>query len=204
MWKNIMTNRRKTQKKQNPWVSLVSVLIIFSGIVFIFFKPVKPIEQRYQEVAVIQVYDGDTIKIDTGERVRLIGIDTPEVHENPKMRRDSERTKKDLQTILVLGKKAKVFAQSLLEGKKVRLDFDVEQKDKYGRLLAYVYLMDGRFVNEEIMRNGYAYPMTIPPNVRYADDFRAWYREAVEQKRGLWAETQAEDPSKFEKKRKRR
>lgn len=204
MWKNIMTNRRKTQKKQNPWASLVSVLIIFSGIVFIFFKPVKPIEQRYQEVAVIQVYDGDTIKIDTGERVRLIGIDTPEVHENPKMRRDSERTKKDLQTILALGKKAKVFAQSLLEGKKVRLDFDVEQKDKYGRLLAYVYLMDGRFVNEEIMRNGYAYPMTIPPNVRYADDFRAWYREAVEQKRGLWAETQAEDPSKFEKKRKRR
>ena len=68
------------------------------------------------------------------------------------------------------------FTKGLVEGKTVRLEFDVEKRDKYKRLLAYVYLPDGTFVNAEIVKQGYASLMTYPPNVKYADEFRRLYR----------------------------
>jgi len=135
---------------------------------------------------VAYVYDGDTIKLDTGERVRLIGIDTPESHDNPKLSRDIERRHSSRKAQLAMGKKAAEFTRSLLQGQEVRLEFDVERLDRYQRSLAYVYLADGTFVNEVIIRQGYAYPLTIPPNVRHADQFKEWFDEAREQNRGLW------------------
>jgi micrococcal nuclease len=74
-----------------------------------------------------------------------------------------------------------------LADRDVRLEFDAEQHDRYGRLLAYVYLDDGKFVNEEIIKNGYAYPMTIAPNTRHAADFKALYEKAQANKLGLWS-----------------
>ncbi|MFA5005554.1 MAG: thermonuclease family protein, partial [Candidatus Omnitrophota bacterium] len=74
----------------------------------------------------------------------------------------------------------------LVEGKKVKLEFDIERRDRYGRLLAYAYLEDGTFVNAEIIRQGYASLMTYPPNVKYADMFLKLYQEARVNKRGLW------------------
>lgn len=139
---------------------------------------------EYYRVAYVN--DGDTIKLDNGERVRLIGIDTPESRDNPKLERDVKRTKKDKDVLLAMGRQAAVFSKKLLSNQRVRLEFDVERHDRYGRLLAYVYLADGSFVNEKIIREGYAYPMTVPPNVRYADDFKQWFDEARENKRGLW------------------
>lgn len=70
--------------------------------------------------------------------------------------------------------------------KKVRLEFDVQSKDKYGRRLAYVYLKDGTFVNAEIIKNGYAAPLTIPPNVKHAKEFRSLYDYARQNNKGLW------------------
>ncbi len=66
------------------------------------------------------------------------------------------------------------------------MGFDVEKRDQYGRILAYVYLQDGRMLNEEIVKSGYANVMTIPPNVKHEDRFRKVYREARENRRGLW------------------
>jgi len=135
---------------------------------------------------VVYVYDGDTIKLDNGERVRLIGIDAPEAHDNEKLTRDVAHRHIDRRTQLGMGRQAAKYARSLLRDQNVRLEFDVERRDRYQRLLAYVYLTDGTFVNEQIIREGYAYPLTIPPNVRYAHKFKQWFDEAREQKRGLF------------------
>jgi len=140
----------------------------------------------YSGVLVSRAVDGDTLKLGTGERVRLIGIDTPEMHESEKLYRDSRKSGQGVKEIQAMGRRAYEFTKSLVEGKRVRLEFDVEKHDKYGRLLAYVYLQDGTFVNAEIVKQGYASLMTYPPNVKYADLFLNLYRQARENKRGLW------------------
>jgi len=142
---------------------------------------------NYADILVKRVIDGDTIQLESGERVRLIGIDTPEMHESDKLYRDSQRTQQDIKTIQKLGRRAYEFTKSLVEGKRVSLEFDVERRDKYDRLLTYVYLKDGTFVNAEIVKQGYASLMTIPPNVKYADLFLRLYQEARLNKRGLWS-----------------
>ncbi|MBF0569360.1 MAG: thermonuclease family protein [Candidatus Omnitrophica bacterium] len=135
---------------------------------------------------VVRIYDGDTIKLANGEKVRFIGIDAPELHDNPKLYRDARRLGLDVDTIKSMGEEAYEFSKNLLADKDVTLEFDVQPRDKYGRLLAYVYLDDGTFVNEEIVKNGYAYLMTIPPNVKRAADFKALFEQARARKLGLW------------------
>jgi micrococcal nuclease len=141
---------------------------------------------NYTDIMVKRAVDGDTLVLENGERVRLIGIDTPEMHESNKLYRDAQRSGQDISTIQKLGRRAYEFTKNLVEGKRVSLEFDVEKYDKYGRVLAYVYLKDGTFVNAEIVKEGYASLMTIPPNVKYADLFLRLYREARENRRGLW------------------
>lgn len=141
---------------------------------------------NYADVLVKRAVDGDTLQLESGERVRLIGIDTPEMHESDKLYRDSQRTRQDIGAIKQLGRQAYAFTKNLTEGKRVSLEFDVEKRDKYKRLLAYVYLKDGTFVNAKIVEEGYASLMSIPPNVKYADLFLRLYQEARIAKRGLW------------------
>ena len=128
---------------------------------------------------VIYVTDGDTIgvKIDgVEERVRLIGIDTPE-------------TKKPNTPVQCFGPEATAFTKSLLpEGTALYVERDVEARDIYGRLLAYIYRSaDGMFVNMEVIGRGYARPLTIPPNVAHADEFVVAARNAEASNVGLWA-----------------
>ena len=125
-----------------------------------------------------RVVDGDTIVaiIDgTEERVRLIGIDTPE-------------TKKPDTPVQCFGPEASDFAKSLMpKGTPVLLVRDIEPRDKYDRLLAYVYLTsDGTFVNLDIMRKGYVLLLTLPPNVAHVDEFVAAAKAARKEKLGLW------------------
>ncbi len=143
---------------------------------------------NYDDILVVRAVDGDTLKLENGERVRLIGIDTPEMHESEKLYRDSRKSGQDVKTIQALGRRAYYFTRDLVEGKRVRLEFDVEKQDKYKRLLAYVYLKDGTFVNAEIVKQGYASLMTYPPNIKYVDTFKELYRQARENSRGLWKE----------------
>jgi micrococcal nuclease len=142
----------------------------------------------YDNILVTRAVDGDTLVLENKERVRLIGIDTPEMHESSKLHRDSQRSGQDIKTIIALGRRSYAFTRNLVEGKRVRLEFDVEKRDRYERLLAYVFLLDGTFVNAEIVKQGYASLMTYPPNVKYADLFKDLYREARENNRGLWQE----------------
>ena len=113
-------------------------------------------------VQVVRVIDGDTIQVCCvfGDRVtvRYVGIDTPETHHPMK---GVERA----------GKEASEANRKLVDGKTVRLEFDVQEQDRYGRLLAYVYLEEGTFVNAWLVENGYAEVVTYPPNVRNSELF---------------------------------
>jgi micrococcal nuclease len=127
---------------------------------------------------VIRVVDGDTIVVSPHEKVRLIGVDTPEtVH--PK------------KAVECFGKDAKEFTRNAVEGKTVRLVFDQvnatrRHKDKYGRILAYVYLEDGAMLNRELIRQGFAYALTRFP-FRHLVEFRELERAARTQGIGLWS-----------------
>jgi len=165
---------------KKAWFGL---LILLAAVTASFASEVTA---RYTDRAVKRVVDGDTLVLESGERVRLIGVDTPELHESSKLTRDARRSGQDQKTIQALGRRAYEFTRNLVEGKRVSLEFDVEKYDKYDRLLAYVYLKDGTFVNAEIVKQGFANLMTIPPNVKYADFFLKLYQEARENNRGLW------------------
>ena len=127
----------------------------------------------------VSVVDGDTIDVNIKghrERVRLIGIDTPE-------------TKKPNTPVQCYGPEATRFTKSLLPADvPLHLERDIVARDDFGRMLAYVYLAgDGQFLNLTIIRQGYARPLTIPPNVAHADEFVAASRAAQGDNIGLWA-----------------
>ncbi len=132
-------------------------------------------QPRALDARVTRVVDGDTVeaRVDGAtEDVRYIGVDTP------------ESVKPDT-PVECYALEASHFNERLVEGEAVRLEFDAERRDPYGRLLAYVYLGD-RFVNAELVRRGYATTLTIPPNDRFADLFDRLEREASAAGRGLW------------------
>jgi micrococcal nuclease len=132
---------------------------------------------RALEGRVVRVVDGDTIAVLVAgrrEKVRYIGVDTPETHHPTK-------------PVQCFGPAAAAFNARLVGGERVRLVRDVEERDRFGRLLAYVYrVRDGLFVNAELARRGYAHPLTIAPDVRYAERFAALAREARAAGRGMW------------------
>jgi micrococcal nuclease len=144
----------------------------------------------YGVATVLRVVDGDTLKIEyegRSESIRLIGIDTPESRINKKARKDAARSDQDIGTITTMGRQATSYVKGLLrKGDTINIEFDVQKRDKYRRLLGYAYLEDGRMLNEEIIKAGYASIMTYPPNVKYQDRFLKAHRDAREGRRGLY------------------
>lgn len=139
---------------------------------------------------VLRVIDGDTLKITYEghkESIRLIGIDCPESKINNKAKKDAARSIHDIAVITSMGKEATQYVKTIIdEGTVISIEFDVQKRDKYRRLLGYAYLADGKMLNEEIVKAGYASVMTYPPNVKYRDKFVKAYREAREAQRGLF------------------
>ncbi len=160
---------------------VVSSLLLFVGSSCqIQDKSLESVSQPNVEafLPVTKIVDGDTFWVDNGTekglKIRFIGIDAPE------SRRMFKRE------IGYYGKEAKLYLTGLLTNKKVRLVSDVDPLDQYGRTLSYVYLEDGTFVNAELIKNGYAVLMTVPPNVEFAEYFSKLQAEARENKKGLW------------------
>ena len=131
-----------------------------------------------ERAQVLRVVDGDTIRVRVEghtERVRYIGVDTPE-------------SVKPGTPVQCFARRASAANAALVAGRSVRLVSDVEQRDRYGRLLAYVYREpDGAFVNAALVRDGFARPLTIAPNVAHAREFDGLARDARHARRGLWA-----------------
>lgn len=121
-----------------------------------------------------QITDGDTIELDDGEKVRYLGVDTPETYGQ----------------VDCYGPEAKAFNRDLVEGKEVELEYDVECRDMYGRLLAYVYV-DGQMVNRVLLERGYARVLIIPPNgEKYQQEFEDLEIVARNAGVGLWGACQ--------------
>jgi micrococcal nuclease len=115
--------------------------------------------------------DGDTLWLSGIGKVRLIGIDTPEVYGQ----------------VECYGREASAFVERTVAlGSRLRYRLGVDERDRYGRALAYLWLPDGRFLNRLLVARGYAQPMTVPPNVEYEDMFVRVARRAREAGRGLW------------------
>ena len=119
----------------------------------------------------MRVVDGDTVELGGVGKVRLIGVDTPEVYGG----------------VECYGREASAYAKRQLGGRRVRYTVGREARDRYGRLLAYVWLEDGRSFNALLVSRGYAKPLTIPPNDEYADAFVRLSRRARDRAVGLWS-----------------
>src|SRR5712691_10186805 len=155
---------------------LIPLLVLLASVAGIAGAQPAPLEGT-----VVRIVDGDTIHVrlaDRIEKVRYIGVNTPEVHHPRKGEEPG-------------GREAMAVNRALVEGRTVRLETDVRARDRYGRLLAYVWTGDV-MVNAELVRRGYAQVMTVPPNVRHQALFVKLQRDAREAGRGLWSQAGAD------------
>ena len=157
------------------WACVLAALFCLDA--FCGGPDLKPVSRA---AVVRSVIDGDTVQIQNGERVRLIGINAPEYEPW----RNLEEP---------YGREAALFLKRLLTGKKIFLESDSEKKDKYGRTLSYAYFEDGRFINRLLVSEGYARARYYRPNGRYYQLLKEAEGEAKAGKKGLWA---AGGPSK--------
>jgi micrococcal nuclease len=158
--------------KRKTWMVFASIVAMI--LVAVCAVPEEESSSDAGLFHVARVVDGDTIKLENGETVRYIGIDTPE-------------TVDPRRPVGCFGKEAGNKNTELVLGKEIRLEKDISDADKYGRLLRYVYVGD-IFVNEYLVREGYARASSYPPDVKYQELFREAEWEAREMKRGLWAD----------------
>ncbi len=176
---------------------LLSLLTVPAGSIWaetnfqIFFQD----KAKYQDVLVSHVYSPDTIELESGEKIRLIGLRASDnlIKRKKTIEYDEDGNvieyEPDAEEVAVtpIEEEALRYTTSLLLGKRVRLEFDNQKKsDQYDATFAYVYLIENNtFVNLEILRQGFAFLQIIPPNMKFVEELRAAYRQAREERRGL-------------------
>ncbi len=158
---------------------------------------VKGIEGPYE---MVRVTDGDTLVLKIGrkeEKVRLIGVDTPEKYSSDKLERDLETSGLSEEEMKRLGEQASNETTEFLKNKLLYLELDTSERDRYGRLLVYVYYSDSqgtwvfdkqtfKQLNFELVKSGWADALTVPPNVKYAEIYVSASQEARAKKLGMW------------------
>lgn len=168
-------NKKTTKLKS---INLISIIFFILAAVFYLLHEKYPVLRQHNSdtfVPVVAVHDGDTVSIIMNkkqEKVRLIGIDAPELGQKP------------------WGEEAKKYLETLLgsSGWKGKLEFDVEKRDQYGRILAYLRTTDGELINLLMVKSGYAMLYTFPPNVKHVNELKAAQIEARERRLGIWSE----------------
>ena len=173
--------RQDSSRKISPWPrALISSLILLAGCVLLLGacgdeRPAPP-----QAARVVQVVDGDTLVLAGGIKVRVLGIDAPEMEH-------------DGQPADFLAHKAKAALTELTLDRTVSLSYDRLRYDHYGRLLAYLFLPDYTLVNAELVRLGMARVYLIAPNLLYQKDLLTAQQEAIEAQRGVWQQLLKQD-----------
>lgn len=162
-------------------VILLTMLVSGAG----YAERVSGYRESLLDYPVVDVIDGDTIELKGGRRVRYIGVDTPET-----MVRRGGNWMSAPEKFAV---EAKKYNRSLVHGRRVRLEFGADKKDKYGRWLAYVYVGD-LMLNEEMLRQGYGTILILPPNEKHMDLFIKAQQDARTHKRGVWGEIKTISP----------
>ncbi len=166
-------------RSQRKIIYLLLIVAVFGAYYFIQFRDEVPEQAEYR---VINVLDGDTVVIDDARssRVRYLGIDSPEI-----ALQDSPGEP--------MSEEARDYNSKLVNGEKVILEFDQEKYDVYGRMLAYVYVND-LLVNEELLREGMATVLIIPPNDMHSEKIYTATSEAKKNKKGVWGDLSELDP----------
>ncbi len=160
-------------------------LFLFLGIAFIFsllllsgqseeIESVPDFLLDLEQVRINFIYDGDTVRTDTGEKIRLLGVDAPEMNWG-----EGEPD--------FYAWEAFEYTKEILLGQLVYLEYDEVKEDKYGRTLAYLFLADGTFFNKKLLEKGYARLLLIPPNLKYSDVLREAEESARAAGRGIWS-----------------
>lgn len=160
----------------------LSLIFVFLTLITLFAcnEESEDFLSTLEETVVTRVVDGDTIVIESGEKVRMILINSPEsVH------RDKEKN-------TPFGKKASEYTEEKLLDQTIYMEKDVSDTDRYGRLLRYIYLEDGTFYNEMMVKDGYAQLSTFPPDVKHQEIIQAAEKHARENNLGLWEEVTEE------------
>ena len=145
--------------------------------------------RNYNDVVVEKVVSADYLILESGEKIRLIGLVAPQPPKKKKVVRDEKGfiiEEKDPTTSFE--EQAVEFTKTLVEGKHVRLEFDIEKKDEDFRTFSYVFLQNNAFVNAEILRQGFANLKILTPNTKYQKELKEAYQEARREKRGLQSE----------------
>jgi micrococcal nuclease len=162
---------------------LAQIATVFILLVVYFLAHIHSHNLHAKEYLVKKVIDGDTIQLDTGETVRYIGIDAPEV-----LRKKGGAE--------YYAREAARYNKKLVIMRNVRLEFDVVKKDQHGRLLAYVFVKN-TFVNAELVKHGYAKADIKPPNTKYQDILLANQKKVMEEHKGLWQEIKRDTESVY-------
>jgi micrococcal nuclease len=163
---------RITLKKENPKKDKKTVDETQQG-------PQERVKKTIETLLVTKVIDGDTILTENGQKIRYIGINTPEtVHPS--------------KPVECFGLEASNKNKEIVEGKEIRIEKDISETDYYGRLLRYVWIGD-IFVNDYLVRQGYAYASAYPPDIKYSEQFNEAQQEAMEDNRGLWSSCRCEE-----------
>jgi micrococcal nuclease len=168
----------RTRKQFIPWLIATILLLAVGASQLDPSATPKLINVQPGYYRVVEFFDGDTIAVDmngANEKIRLIGVDTPETHDPRK-------------SVQCYGKQASEFTKNLIGNNPVRLEADPtnQNRDRYNRLLRYVYLPDGRLVNGELIKQGYGFAYTSFP-FQKLEEFREFQRQAQEQSQGLWS-----------------
>lgn len=169
-----MMGRKKTKLRS---INIISIILFLLVSIFYLVHEKYPslrAQKSAEFVPVVTIHDGDTVSViidKKNKKVRLIGIDAPEMTQKP------------------WGETAKQYLESLVKSsdRKVRIEFDLEKRDQYGRILAYLWTTDGSLINMMMLRDGYAVLYTIPPNVKYSDKFRDAQKDARDRRLGIWS-----------------
>lgn len=179
--------RRRNKAIRILVVTIVSGLVALAQQQGVITQITKSAEQNQPGLyRVTSVIDGDTIQVDMNgveEKIRFIGVDTPE-------------TKDPRKAVQCYGQAASAFTRNLIGANRVRLQADPENsnRDRYGRLLRYVYLPSGELVNAEIIKQGYGFAYVYFPFSKL-EEFKAYQKQAEDQKNGLWGECQTSTDS---------
>jgi micrococcal nuclease len=160
------------RKKYATWDKAIPLFFLLTWI-FLWFLSTPVSSYGEEWIKAKWVADGDTIVLENGDLIRYIGIDAPEINHKTNMAEPYGLTSRE-------------FNKKLVLSKKIRLEFDQRQQDRYGRRLAYVFLESGVFVNQVLIENGYAFYLYQKTNLKYHDLFMEKQQEAMKSKKGIW------------------
>ncbi|HLD87738.1 MAG TPA: thermonuclease family protein [Candidatus Omnitrophota bacterium] len=172
-------------------LNLFLFVLVFAFIPFaVWGQPVDDLinfSKKQEDGLIVKVVNTDMVVLENGHRLKLIGIESAGLPPRKYVQLDKNGIpiEEKEEATIPLEEQALTYAQEIMEGKKVKIEYDIESVDPEGRRFAYVHLSDGRMANTELLRQGFVYLKIRPPNIKHAAELRAAYQEAKREQRGF-------------------